>query len=93
MKLLTFSLCGLLAMSLLVPPASAGSAVRLLAPKAGAGGGAVSGGAYSAFTTIAADATAVPARGGDYEITGGLERRRDTGAPEPPIFRDGFEGS
>ena len=84
---------GLAAALTLAAATAAGSAdYQLLAPKAGGGGGSIHGGPYEAFTTLAADATAAPLQGGAYELTGGLERRRDIVVPEGSIFRDGFEG-
>jgi hypothetical protein len=61
------------------------------APDVEAGGGTVSGGNYTAFTTIAATGPAVVMSVGDYEVTGGIERRRVYIAPPDEVFRDDFE--
>lgn len=58
---------------------------------AGSGGGAIAGGAYSAFTTIATAGDAGPMRGGVFEATAGLERRRDAPLVGEAIFSNGFE--
>lgn len=57
----------------------------------GSGGGAIAGGAYSAFTTLATAGDAGPMRGGVFEATAGLERRRDAPLVGEAIFSDGFE--
>jgi hypothetical protein len=72
-----------------LPAAAFAGTYQLIAPDAEAGGGAIAGGAYTAFTTIAATGSAAPMSGGAFEATGGLERRRQT--LTPPIFADGFE--
>ena len=64
---------------------------QLVAPDAEAGGGVLGGGVYTAFATIAASAAATPSIGGIYEVTPGIERRRDNVVVPDHIFANGFE--
>lgn len=57
-----------------------------------AGGGQLSGGDFSAFTTIAPGVPTGPLAGGDFTLTAGLTRPRDRLAGEDRVFADGFEG-
>ncbi len=68
-----------------------GGAPRVLAPSLSAGGGPLSGGQFSAFTTIAAEVPAGPLAGGDFELTAGLTRRRDSLPLGDDLYADGFE--
>ena len=84
------------AMALTSPPVDAGTVVaqgggyEVVAPDATSGSGEIAGGAFSAVVSISPGEGAVTIQGGDYEVTGGLERRRpDTRGPE--VFADSFE--
>ena len=69
-----------------------GGAPTGVVPSPSAGGGQLSGGDFSAFTTIAPGVPTGPLAGGDFTLTAGLTRPRDRLAGGDRVFADGFEG-
>lgn len=64
--------------------------IRLVQAETVAGGGALSGGGFRMFSSITVVEPAGPITGDQFELTAGLERRRDR-LPDG-LFGDGFEG-
>jgi hypothetical protein len=69
-----------------------GGAPIVVVPSTSAGGGPLSGGDFSAFTTIAPGVPTGPLVGGDFTLTAGLTRPRDRPPVGEQVFADGFEG-